>query len=1674
MLTYRTGAAGSPSAALAMAKHLLQQTLPADKADLALYYLRGMKPPTQADEALARFAELVVGGTMTREDAIEALIGAEVERAAANPMAQSAQPGRPTDPTAEALGMVVAAGLMDRADAAARLGAGEAGGALPGLPAAAPPSPAQQPPSPAPAPPRPARGAVRQRVISPAEAEAQFRDALERMGLRPNGSLKLDGNSHYCPLEGKGKKNTSGLYRYRPFPDGWPGGFIKNMATGESHQWVANGGTVKVVSAEERAAEIARREEVERQRQQQAQEREAAVAAEVARVWAAALPAVTHPYLTKKGVGPEGLRVGAPGLNLNLTNESGEAYELRTAGKLLVPMQDIDGKLWSLQLIDAAGDKKYLGGGRRKETFAVLGDLAGDGPISLGEGVATMKTVRAGLNVPAVAAFDANGLMSVALALRERYPERPIILAADNDHTLPLRPVLPGRLPLKNVGLEKAEAAAQAVGGAVAVPTFKPDTTEIERQAKDLSDWNDWHAEQEGNAEAKTAALAAAFAPALEAALHPLAEGRERAAQAVREHARGGAEAALDEAIAWAQNARESGGTVARVRSETHPLLAERLGLPMTRPLVSSEIANLLNGQRTDGANIVGKQIQKPTLPLTELLDLSPAYRPVREEIEHILAGRTANGNVLEGKAGVSARRRFLTKFGCKADQPTLNQRENLLAGNMADGTPLSHHDYVRRVDSSKARIGYIDMTFSASKSFSVAWALEPTPAGRAILDQAFNDAVATTMRHAETVVGQARKGKGAKGGYEQGSMTWAEFDHYASRPTVAIVQKDGKGNSYTERVTVTDGALIAADPQRHKHVLVPNTVLAPDGRLVGLDLQRLDETVHELGAFMQWQLGVELAKHGVATELDERTKMLRLSAVSEPLCQLMSKRTVNGTDAAREYAAGLGLDWDSLSGERQKGLMKQGVQGDHRQAERMGLPESVGRQLKRDGMGDWQAWEAQAKEAGYECASVLGQVVEERDIPALRQEAFKVALQVLEEEFDKRAGLSGGDLRTAALRGLIATSLPGGVEEVNALTKRMRDEGVRQGGQDTTLEYGKVKIKGREVVRATTKLHVAQEFELIDLAQRAHLDRSALLDPAKLAKAVAKFEAIPVEQGGLRFGDDHGKAQRHMMDRIAADGRLSVLIGVAGSGKSSLLRPLVSAWKDEGRRVFGIALAWTQADGLVGAGIDFKRAKANAAFLHSITKGAIELTSRDVVVVDEVGLVGTAQLLQLMRLQAEVGFSVVMLGDPKQCQSIEAGPVISLLQRALGKEAVPELLTTTRQLNDEEKATTGLFREGKAEQALLRKQANGTLHVVPGDYTAAVRFVADKWQELRNQNTYDPKYTVSISAPTNYDARMISAAIREKRRQREEIGPDVVTIDATDQSNAHAFKLALAVGDRVRLFDSIRGSFTDGRQGNIGRNASVLEVRGFREAEKGHEAGILLRNVRGNEAWVSWTTLRGRNKGNIRLTYGDVLTTNSVQSMTVDDHIHAMPGGTKGVNGFAAYTSGSRHRRSVHVVTSDGAERDEVTRRRPLGDARPVREWDVTQNIARNLSRQPEKNSAIGILEMVGKMQHGVALGLQQSMHRAEEREREGLDRGDLQTAFEGHQVAEQVQGIAARLEALAARHSRGVAKMREMGPAMRSAVERGMGRLSPALGRAIEAMRQQRVQARDTSPDL
>jgi hypothetical protein len=1095
------------------------------------------------------------------------------------------------------------------------------------------------------------------------------------------------------------------------------------------------------------------------------------------------------------------------------------------------------------------------------------------------------------------------------------------------------------------------------------------------------------------------------------------------------------------------------GRTLPEPRRDTHPRLAALLGMDPNRPPTMEEVANLLNGQRADGGDIESKQKQRATAALDEALGLDPKQVPTSKQVAHVLAGRRADGQALEGPDARSVRGRFLRLMGVEGGrEPIEVQAANLLAGRRADGSELDLAAYERGVTASRTRIGYIDLCFSADKSLSVAWAFAPTEAERNIIAQVHRDAVDSAVRYVAAEIGHVRKGKAGKDGTEPGHVAWILFDHYASRSTVEVARTDEHGRPYTELLTMK----AAGDPQLHTHVAVPNVVLTATGRVGAMDLDVLEGRVREFGAYYQAHVATNLRRHGVEVVLDERTGAARLAAIPDRVRDAFSKRTRDGTEAAREYASGLGLDWDALSPERKTGLIKGGTQK-HKLAKTEGMSdedrEAFERGARKDDKGDFAAWQRQAAAMGWEHQGVLqpDQVRPERSRDERLEHAYQTALRLLEKEWERRARMDGEDLRVVAARALVAS----GVEEaadIGSITRAFATRGVRQAGQDTSLIWGEdVPVRGKARIGVTTALHEVQEEELVALARAATGDRSAALSAAAITRAIARREAMPLGEGGLRFQDAHGEAQREVMEQLGRGGRLSVAIGVAGAGKSALLAPLVDAWREDGRKVYGAALAWRQSDELAGAGIAEGDRTALARFLKRAETGAIRLDRSSVVVVDELGLVGTRQMLDVMRLQARHGFQLVTVGDPKQCQSIEAGPVISILQRALGEDAIPELLTTMRQATERERETSLMFREGRAKEALDAKREDGTAVLVPGGYREAVEHVAALWRARLEANAADPTFILTVSAPTNADAREIATAIREQRRAMGQLGADERVLNATDQAGVQ-FDLPLAVGDRVRLFDRATASFTDmGTHGNIGNNGSVLEVR-----EIG-DAGLVLRNTAGREGLVRWGTLHDRESGRVRLTYGDVLSIDAIQSATSTEHINAMPAGSQAVNAFKGYTANSRHRRTTWLVTSDGAERQEVTRRRPLGGQRQVREKDVWDNVARNLAREPEKGSALAFLERAHELRRGAARALQEGLQPGEAREARGQPRSTLAGTFARRRNETRVEatGVGELLATLARSQTDMLDRLAQLGPMIRGAVAAAVERVKPVLRR-------------------
>ena len=297
-------------------------------------------------------------------------------------------------------------------------------------------------------------------MIDSTAAIDQFRTAAESRGLLLPDRLRADGKLHRCDAEGgTGKRDGAYLLHL----DGVPAGGLQNWRDGLGWEdWRADIG--RRLTAEEEAAHRAKIEAMNRARADEERARRDKARQRAASIWNAANPAGDdHPYLRAKGVRAHGVRIGT--WTKYRRDDAAKWNEIEIAGALLVPVRDAKGVLRSLQAIYPeridGRNKDFLPGGQTAGCFHRIGEPIESGPLCIAEGYATAATIHETSGWPVAVAFDCHKLAAVARALRAKYPALPMIICGDNDRDNP-----------NNPGRTHAEAAAQEVGAAVALPEF--------------------------------------------------------------------------------------------------------------------------------------------------------------------------------------------------------------------------------------------------------------------------------------------------------------------------------------------------------------------------------------------------------------------------------------------------------------------------------------------------------------------------------------------------------------------------------------------------------------------------------------------------------------------------------------------------------------------------------------------------------------------------------------------------------------------------------------------------------------------------------------------------------------------------------------------------------------------------------------------------------------------------------------------------------------------------------------------------------------------------------------------------------------------------------------------------------------------------------------------------
>ena len=1035
------------------------------------------------------------------------------------------------------------------------------------------------------------------------------------------------------------------------------------------------------------------------------------------------------------------------------------------------------------------------------------------------------------------------------------------------------------------------------------------------------------------------------------------------------------------------QAGSEPGRAVAEIRPDMSPRMARTLGIDMNRRLTEREIGNLLGAMTADGQAIQGRAKHAATISVGEVFGLDgipnrqkgiEATPPLGDAVTNILAGRRADGNLprsADGRLlapdvvdGAIGRFRAIYGLPTRGDIPD-QQLAHMQAGRRANGLALNAAEYRRGVNDARERITYWDFTTSAPKSLSVAWGLATNEAERAILTGIVHDANQEAMRYLAERIGVVRRGRNGAGAEEKAEVPWVSFHHTTARPTVDLARTDrATGETYTDTIEVP---LRHPDPLLHHHNAVSNVLLSEQSDHIGsLDGNRLKGEIKVAGAVYQAYVARHAREHGIAASFDPDTGSVRLDAIPKPVERHFSKRTEEGRHHAERLAAELkregriSQDWGDMSSDQQAAFLKKETQK-HRSA----------KNKSQDPTGDRIEWQRQANEIGYRHTGVLraGPVAPELE-PALRHDrAYRLGRELLDEAFQKQAVLPSDRVREIAARALITAGIGSDAEaDIRAVTQAFYSRGVTLHGEETPLVLLRtVDNKGRDLWSATTGLKEAEETRLLDLARQASADRSMALTPAQIERAAEAYLARnpQIDREGPQW-----QAQRAMMEPMDA-AALTIGVGAAGTGKTrSVLGPLADAWREDGRHVIGVALANRTAGDFAEAGITGQDRFSVAAFLHKVGDGRLTLDRKTVVLVDEVGMIGSRDLLSIVEATMSAGASLRLFGDPKQAQAVEAGDVFSLLEKALPGR-IPELLVSVRQRAERDRETAEMWRQGRAGEAVKRKIEDGDLAVVAGGKDATIAGAVAAWQQRRAQHRGDEGYSLVVMTDTNEAARKLGLAIRQQQREMGDLGPDLVTRRAINNSRgSEAFDMPLAKGDVVRLYQQV---YLPGRERRVlasnGEALTVLDAS---------EAGLTVRNNRSGVAGtVPWRKLQDEPHAPVRLGYAAANTINLMQGVTATDAMTVLMDGTRGMDAYRAYVADSRHREASVMVIDEASVRRDIAAARPRGGDPTIRTADVIRRIGENLSRQPEKDNAIESIRNA----HEVRRHAQRALRRAD-----------------------------------------------------------------------------------------
>lgn len=664
-----------------------------------------------------------------------------------------------------------------------------------------------------------------------------------------------------------------------------------------------------------------------------------------------------------------------------------------------------------------------------------------------------------------------------------------------------------------------------------------------------------------------------------------------------------------------------------------------------------------------------------------------------------------------------------------------------------------------------------------------------------------------------------------------------------------ASFTRRGKGGATQEKVngllvsTFQHGTSREQDPQLHTHSFVHNVAERQDGSWGSIDGRNFYKWKMASGAYYRAALAERLQELGFEVRRDG--KSFAVEGVSEKVEKHFSKRRAQIEEVLERMGANSAKASAAVSLKTRKAKTAQDRDALHEQ------------------------WQQEASDLGFRWKD------READTPV---EKLKMAerdnmLEQLTEQsstFDERR-----------LWEKVATEAQGaiGVKEIAGVVNSLgKDKEV------VHLQRREVEAEQRTEVQEpqfTTRKMLTLEQEMIETAQNMSKNTSHAVTDEQLGATMAARPTLSQEQGD---------ALRHI---TRDSGSITLVRGMAGTGKSFLLDAARETWEASGYSVQGVALQGKTAQDLQdGTGI---KSQTMHSFLRELQGNGNEppsrtLTDKDIIVIEEAGMIGSRQMRDLLKLTEQAGAKLVAVGDHQQLQPIEAGGAFKAIQTHIG---AADLTGIRRQREAWMRQAVRDLATGQAATALAGLDKAGRLHI--GEDNIGAR--ADLVQNWAASEV--PIKERLMLARTNEDVNDLNQLARHVLKSEGKLEDSVNLPDGRETRE-------IAVGERIR--------FTRNDYRLDVRNGTTATVRGieqrngqaFLDVETDGGQVVQFQGT-GEEAFTDFD-------------YAYATTVHKSQGMTVESsHLLITPG----VDREWSYVGLSRARGEAHVYLSEETIQD-------------------------------------------------------------------------------------------------------------------------------------------------------